>query len=434
MKKYFFILFILFCSSCIAQNPLQTQANKKINLAKTVIYDARQLPIPTQSYFDLGFSHVSAFSVSNPIAIPNNKKYMLWGFINVDMESNWRRELSPFNNDMNRLRREWRTSLDRIDRHYRSPRDRSKFEFMVLDVEAKLHEEQLKAKPPFQKGRTKVATRAIDEYKEEMRKLYNTSLQYAKQNYPYYNQWSSYSDVPIENTWWTIPYYSWQEWTSNPKYLNYITHNIANGKPVETDFAKGLDFFTPSTYYFYSPEVSGEQVSSQYLAYMLFQLEANKAWTNKPIILYHWFAYQGSRENRAFIDETMVRNSVLFAFVSGADGMVLYDDDRDLTNNREYIKRVAVFSDALYELSKYNNYFKDKNTTFFKPENPRDLFVSLKPIVRGIVKDNKMLIVAANPFAKDSQTSDISVVYNNKRINLKLKGKKALLTEIDLIN
>ncbi len=418
--------------SCVAQKPLQTQISKKVRFPKTLIYDARSLPISIQDYFDLGFSHISAFCVPDPVKIPNNRKYLLWGYINVDESSNWRKSYSPFGNNLKNLEREWKRSLDRFEKSYHNFKDKNQIDIIVADYEAKLNEKQLKNNPPFQKGKTRVASKAIDEYKVEMRKLYDIPLKYAKKNYSYYKKWSSYSDVPIENTWWTIPDKTWNDWTTNPTNLNYITHTIVNGKPVETEFSKSLNFYTPSTYYFYSPSVSGEKVSAQYLAYMLFQLEANMAWTKKPVVLYHWFAYQGSRENRELIDETMIRNSVLFAFISGAEGMVLYDDDRNLTNDKRYIDRVAVFSDAIASLSKYNSYFTNSNVTFFKPENARDLFANHKPVIRGIVKDGKMLLVAANPFAREKETTNLTINYLNKRINITLKGKNALLQEINL--
>ena len=128
----------------------------------------------------------------------------------------------------------------------------------------------------------------------------------------------------------------------------------------------------------------------------------------------------------------MVRNSVIFAFMSGADGMVLYDDSRKATSSTEYHKLLQTFIESISELDRYRNYFLDKNVVFFKPDNARDLFVNRKPIVRGIEKNGKLLLAATNPFAKFNEVTIIPIYYKGKNININLLGKGPYLEEIVL--
>lgn len=155
-------------------------------------------------------------------------------------------------------------------------------------------------------------------------------------------------------------------------------------------------------------------------------------WTDKPIYLFYTFKYQGNKEQGTLIDEDVVRNSVIFSFLSGADGMVLYDDSRKATNNPDYHNLIKIFVESISSLDNYREYFDDNNVIFFNPDNPRDLFVDRKPVVRGIEKDGKLLLTATNPFAKENEITNIPVYYKGKYIKIKLKGKETYLNEIAL--
>jgi hypothetical protein len=128
----------------------------------------------------------------------------------------------------------------------------------------------------------------------------------------------------------------------------------------------------------------------------------------------------------------MVRNSVIFAFMSGAEGMVLYDDSRKATSNPDYHNLIKIFVESISSLDNYRSYFEDKNVVFNKPNNARDLFVDKKPVVRGIEKDGRLLLAATNPFAGENEITNIPVYYKGKYINIKLKGKETYLEEVIL--
>jgi hypothetical protein len=439
-KKIFIgilLIFIFAINDTIAQTSKQYRVlltnNKNDLFPKVLIYDAPNLPISYQDYIRLGFDYISSYSLVNSTNVPNRYKYILWtGVASNDAKAKWSTEKSPFVDDISQYAKRWNNRLNYYRKTYSKPNDNGAFGVMILDIEAKKNSAQLEKEPHFRAGGTKNKVRAIDEYKIEMEKLYRYPLEFARKNHGYYTHWSSYSDVPIERNWWGITNKTWHQWTVDASHLNYITNATHRRKSSETKFSEQLDFYSVSTYFFYSPEISGKNTANQYLAYLLFQLEANQAWTEKPIYLYYTFKYQGTRERGTLINADMVRNSVIFAFMSGADGMVLYDDSRKATNNPDYHNLIKVFVESISSLDNYREYFDDKNVTFYKPDNARDLFVDRKPVVRGIEKDGRFLLAATNPFAGENEITNIPVYYKGKYINIKLKGKETYLKEIVL--
>lgn len=431
-------IFVLFPSLIFGQNiddfyHQLTQKNINKNFPKKIVYDGPQLPLNIDEYNRLGFSYVSVYSLVNSREVPNSKKYILWTGVAFDYpNSNWSKSLTPFGNNLNEYEKTWNTNLKSFHEKYSNPKDKSKYGMIVLDIEAKKTADQLKQSPPYQKGRTRSAKEAIADYKIAMADLYNKPLEYAKKKHDNYMLWSSFGDVPIELTWWGIPLTSWSKWTTNPTLLNYTTHKLINGKPYETDFFENLDFLSVSSYYIYNPLFSNKQWASQYLAYMLFQIESNMEWTKKPIYVYHWFKYQGQKERGTLISEDMVKNSVIFAFMSGAEGMVLYDDSRKVTNDKNYHNLIKTFIESISLLNKYNDYFTNGNVSFYRPDTPTNLFINHRPVIRGIKKNNKLLLAVTNPFARKDEITNLSINFEGKLISIRLKGNETYLNEIIL--
>lgn len=436
LKKLLFLVFLLYNvldvtilgQSANLYERIISKTNNQ-NFPKVLIYDAPSLTINYDEYIRLGFDYISSYSLDNPKSVPNKYKYILWtGVASNDANAKWSVERSPFVDDISQYANRWNNRLDYYRKTYYNYNDLNDFGVMVLDVEAKNNNDELEKYPPYRRESSRNKNRAIAEYKTEMEKLYRFPLEFAKSNHNYYKIWSSYSDVPVENNWWGIPNRSWKEWTTDLTHLNYITHSLNRGKAVETEFANNLDVYMVSTYFFYNPLYSNPNTANQYLAYLLFQLEANQAWTNKPIYLYFWFQYQGNKEWGTLISKDMVRNSVIFAFMSGADGMVLYDDSRKMTNDSNYHSLIETFIESISALDKYRSYFTG-NVVFFKPDNARDLFAERKSVVRGIEKNGKLLLAATNPYAKNNEITRIPIFYKGKQINIQLKGDETYLKE-----
>ena len=83
-------------------------------------------------------------------------------------------------------------------------------------------------------------------------------------------------------------------------------------------------------------------------------------------------------------------------------------------------------------MNKYKDYLEDEKVIYFKPDNPRDLFVERKTVIRGIEKKGKLLLAATNPFAKKQEVTNVKLNYKGKGINIKLIGKETYLKEITL--
>lgn len=400
---------------------------------KVLVYDAPQLPISFREYIQLGFDYVSVYSLPNPKSIPNRYKYILWtGVASNDGNGKWATERSPFVDDIQQYPKRWNNRLNYYKEKYYNYSDNSRFGMMVLDIEARKSIKELEKNPPYRRDLVQSKSEAIDDYKTAMERLYRAPLEFAKSNHRYYENWSSYDDIPIVRTWWNIPNMTWKQWISDSSNLNYITNKTIRGKTYETDFAKHLDFYSIGIYYFYSSKYASSNIANQYLAYLLFHLEANQEWTNKPIYIYHYFKFQGETEYGTLIDDTMVRNSVIFAFMSGADGMVLYDDSRKPTTDARYHQLIKIFIESVSSLDKYRSYFTDNNVVFFRPDNARDLFVKRKSVIRGIEKNGKLLLAATNPFADNNEITNIPIYYKGEYINIQLNGKETFLKEIVL--
>lgn len=432
------ILFIIIVSNFIyAQSPnIYSELllnNKNNSFPKVLIYDGPRLPITYLDYLDLGFDFISVYSLEDPINVPNRYKYILWtGISSNDAKAKWSIERSPFVSDKDHYPNRWNSRLNYYKKTYFNPLDNDNIGVIILDIEAKKTNEELEQNPPFRTGGPLNKHAAIEEYKNEMEVLYRYPLELARKNHNYYDKWSSYSDVPVERNWWGIPNKTWIQWTTDASHLNYITNKTKNGKAFDTKFSELIDFHSVSTYFFYSHETTNVNIANQYLAYLLFQLEVNQSWTDKPIFLFYTFKYQGTKERGTYISDDMVSNSIIFAFMSGADGIVLYDDSHKSTNNPKYHYLIKKLVESISSLDVYRDYFSGSDVRFFKPDNARDLFADRKPVVRGIEKNNKLLLAATNPFAKENEITNIPIYYKGKYINIKLKGKETYLKEITL--
>lgn len=426
MNKFLLILILVFFN-CKSQNISYVNELKAIdnsNFPKKLIYDARTLPVEYSALKKFGFDFVSVYSVKDYNKIPDNNKYILWTGIAHDLpNSNWMRNI-PEKNNLPAYENLWRDRLNHYKKDYnKSP---SRVGMIVLDIEARENTLDIN------KRKTTGKSKEIKTYKNNMLGLYEKPVTLLRKNFNNYNLVSSYNDVPIECTWWGISEKTWSDWTTNKNNVSYITHQNQNGKLVETTFSKSLDFYAISSYYFYSEKNAGISISGQYLAYMLFQIEANKAWSSKPIYNYFTFNFQGEKDRNTLISKSMVRNSVIFSFLSGLDGMFLYDDNKKPTNDPKYHELIKTFINTVSELNKYKTYFEDQNAFYFKPQNPRDLFVNQEVVVRGIEKNGKLLLALANPYAKENEIKTHKINYKNKAITVKLKGAEAYLEEIQL--
>ena len=436
-KKLIFLFFFTY----ISMNGVNAQTvsfyqelllkNSNNLFPKDLIYDAPNLPISYKDFRRLGFDYISVYSLDNPRIVPNRFKYLLWtGVASNDANAKWHTEKNPFADDIKQYPKRWNARLNAYKTKFNNPYDKDPFGLMILDIEAKKGLVQLEKNPPFRPGGTKNKKKAISDYKIAMEKLYRYPLNFAKSHHSFFNKWSSYSDVPIEGNYPGFANKSWNDWITKTSHLNYITHRTTSGKVEETEFANQLDFYSVSNYFSKIRTSPQFNIENHYLAYTIFQIEVNQAWTGKPIYLYFYFKYQGTNGKDVLINDNMVKNSVIFAFMSGVQGIVLYDDSRKPTNDPNYHNLIKTFVESISILDNYRDYFSGENVVFYKPTNAQNLFVEKKPIVRGIEKNGKVLFAATNPFARENEITRLPINYKGKTIYIQLKGTETKLLEI----
>lgn len=267
----------------------------------------------------------------------------------------------------------------------------------------------------------------IEQYKKSLQELYATAVNFGK-NGPLNpsTQVSSYADTPIWNTFTNIQGYTWAQWKQNPAVVNYLTYNFGQNQ-VGGSFYNALDFLTPSAYYYYDYP---HPFASEYLSYLLFQIEANRAWSTKDNIVFVWMKYSFNQEYKGkFIKPWMAEATAIFPFFAGAKGLWLWDD---FTGQNQNYSTYEYFLKGLYRLS----LFKDMFTGSYErveETSARDYNENKKPIWRGVVKGSNILVAAHNPYAKtEDELVTVLVTYKNWSKVIQLKGYEVFLCQYDL--
>jgi len=267
----------------------------------------------------------------------------------------------------------------------------------------------------------------VQKYERDMMLLYNTPLKYAKKgiaSHSYTTKLSSYNDGPISTTWYKIYNHSWAQWQTDTSLVSYLRKDTALQVSANAPFYNNCDFISPDCYLF------GDYPEN--LAFSLFQIEVNKQWSNKDIVLWEWLRYPNGNPIRKTTAEALA----IFPLMSGANGMWLWDaysslvapstaaDTTPLGNYDHYIK-------GLYRLSIFSNYFTGVYSIYI-PQTAHYLFVNQKPVWRAVVKGNNILIGAQNPYALDTDTTYLPVSYGAWSNTIALIGKQIFLCDFSL--
>lgn len=435
MLRLLFLFAIIF-SAC-AQTPqvksiaTTTVSNQdKINwwedktdfsLPFTVVYGGAK--IPSSDILQKGFSHIAFGSDMGTYRqeIPVSRRAFLWtGIAYHDRESPWAKDKSPWGNDLNFLKNKWSQKLKKRASLYGEKDDLLRVDLVALDIEADLKNEKIlslknRATTPM-KTRQSSNKAFIKSYEQAMSDLYNEPLLFLKENVQNVNKIGSYGDVPIARTWHEIDDYSWSEWQNNSQLTDYLG--------TQSSFANGLNTLTPSAYFFYE--------KGQNLAYCLFQIEANAAWSEKQQILFLSPRYVGKGIYGKPLATNLAEAMAIFPFFSGAEGIWFWETSKDRKELSENIEPVyRSFHTGLHRLSAYSDFFTG-NFTRIIPDSAHKLFIEKKVIWRGIEKDNKILVVAQNPYAKPQEKTSLSIEYKYLKTELQLTGQQIIFQVFDL--
>ncbi|GAB4017669.1 hypothetical protein GCM10028808_49730 [Spirosoma migulaei] len=266
-------------------------------------------------------------------------------------------------------------------------------------------------------------------YKKAMRNLYAEGLRYVRQHADLTGiSVSSYADTPVLNTYLNVPTFTWTDWTTNLSRTNYMVQDSL-GRGIGGPYYDQLDALSPSAYYYYDYP---NPLAKDYLAYLLFQIEVNRAWSTKPVVPWVWLRYHDSSSSFPnFIQPFMAEATAIFPFFSGASGLWLWENPTLTGTRTDTYAAYEYFTHGLYRLSHFADMFQG-NYELVIETSARDLMDKQLPVWRGVAKENKILIAAQNPYAADGVKTSLTVRYKTWQQTIELTGREVYLCRFDI--
>lgn len=415
-------------------NAIGWQKFPEFRLPFPVVYGGPRLNEPALEPLRHGFSHLTVVRPDEgPQMTPARQAIEFYGLA-YGLNQPWETLESPWGNDLNAYRAKWDQWLrDHSAGQNAAGKWVPGFTVLMVDIERVLETDAqiLRLKTNTQTPadlRQLPDAQFLERYKRDMTTLYADAVRYLRERADFSNvRVTSYSDVPIRNTYLNVVGNTWQDWSTNVARTSFLFRDPATGQPGGP-FAEQLDFLQPSGYYYYDYP---SPLAPDYLAYLLFQVEANRAWSQKPVWPIVWMRYHdccGSHPK--FIQPFMAEATAIFPFFSGARGLWLWE----VPNFRDAERPMAAyehFIHGLYRLSKFSEMFEGTYELVIATP-ARDLMDKHLPVWRGVFKANKLLIAAQNPYAADGAQTTVEVSYKNWSTTITLTGREVYLCQYDL--
>ncbi len=443
------LTFSLFCSPLLAQtgcaDPVAVAVVSQPNQIEWAKFPAFSLPFPIvyggprfgdKQALPLtrGFTQLVQIQADEYGAVVKaNQRAVEYSGLATGLGKPWETIKSPWNNDLTAYRQKWKQWLSDIAGGQTNAAGKYIFQGgrLGVDIERILTSDtqilSLKTNSTIPTHYQKLSDADfLTAYKLAIRNLYAESVRYLRQQADLSTvSVGSYGDVPIRNTYLNIIANSWADWTTNLSRVDYLAKDSTQQR-VGGAFFDQLDLQTPSAYYSYDYP-SG--LAPDYLAYALFQVEANRAWSNKPVVPYVWLRYNDG--SYTFIRPFMAEATAIFLPMSGAAGLWLWEDPGVERTRSENYAVYESFIQGLYRLSRFADMFQ--GTYELVIETPaRDLMTNRLPVWRGIVNGTNILIAAHNPYATETSTTQLTVRYKTWQRTLTLTGREVQLCRYDL--
>lgn len=392
--------------------------------------DSLQLPLKH------GFSHLANFTPVD-MNLPQKNRAILWGGTASLQGQPWYEIESPWANDLHKYQEKWKRELREMAEIFMETQGKMmpNLDILMLDVEREIPTDAairfLKADTTLPIQYRKLSDINFTErYKKDLANIYAEPIKYLKNNgIPNTTQFASYSDAPIKNVEFPLNY-TWQEWQTSDKVLNYYMIDSVN-KKVGGEFYNQNNILAPSAYFCYEYGAIKEYPN---IAYQLFQVEANIARSNKDIMLFEWLSYNKCQTNSNYgynqpIKKHLIEAQAILPFFSGAKGVWLWENpiNPDSLNYSRYESYV----NSLYRLSQFKDFFMG-NYRLIIPKSAYQHFQDRDPVWRGVLKGNEILIAAINEFANDNETTDLVVSYGGWLQKIQLKGKETFLCKFQI--
>lgn len=383
-----------------------------------------------------GFSHIGYYEGQDPDLEPKNRAWIWYGVASPSANQPWETIRSPWNNNTDLYKSHFRNGINAVADNFHSTFRSGvpNVDLMIFDIERNIRSNDsilvLKNHPLTPQQYKSLDNQSfILQYKKDMQNLYAEPFKQMRSvGIPQTMKLGSYADPPIPTTYINYPSLSWREWTTATSQINYLNYDFSKNA-LGGEFHNQQDFWGPTAYYFFDYP---SPLAVDYLSFLLFQVEINRAWSNKPIIPFVSvrFFYNPSLKDK-FIRPYMAEATAIFPFFSGASGLWLWDDP--LNHNRdENFGLYEHFINGLHRLSLHKNMFEG-NYELVIPTPARDYNDTQKPIWRGVFKENNLLVAAHNPYAKsENDVVTVPIAYKNWQGSVTLKGYEVFLCKFDL--
>ena len=405
-------------------NSIEWNKFPQFDLPFKIIYSGPRFGDTQSQPLKHGFSHIAAYSGSEPGSIPVKNRAVLWyGVATNAGQQPWADNVlrSPWGNDTTAYRNYWDNYASTVEA-----------DIVSLDIERFQREDRdiltLKNNPQIpQQYRNLSDSDFLSTYKRDLRWWHAEAVKRLKSKINPATLISAYSDVPVRNTWLNITSNSWQDWTTNLARTHYL--NQDNAGKVGGVYQNELTILSPSPYYYYGYD---NPFGKDYLSYLLFHIEVNRAWSDKPIVPFVWLRIHDSYDpNTPMITPFMAEATAIFPFFSGAAGLWLWENPFSPVSRQENYAAYEHFIYGLYRLSAFKDMFEGAHQLVI-PQSARDHMELQNPVWRGVVKGNEIVIAAQNPYAADNAETIINVFHNNWHRTITLKGKEVFLCKFDL--
>ncbi|GAB4024060.1 hypothetical protein GCM10028773_44690 [Spirosoma koreense] len=404
-----------------------------------VIYGGPRFGDTQASPLRHGFSHLVDVQANELGSLVQSKQRAIvyYGFA-TGLNQPWETIESPWGNDLNAYYAKWDGFLASISGGQKTaaglyvlPGSR-----LVIDVE-RFQETDTRILRLKQDTRVPDTYRNLPDadfiaaYKRDIRTLYAEGARYMRQHADLTNvSLSSYADTPILNTYLNVPTFSWADWQTNLGLVNYLVKD-QTGSGIGGPYYEQLDALSPSAYYYYDyPNV----LAKDYLSYLLFQVEVNRAWSNKPVVPWVWMRYHDSSNSALqFIQPFMAEATAIFPFFSGAAGLWLWENPTLGPDRNDVYAAYEHFTHGLYRLSQFADMFQGSYELVIET-SARDLMDRQLPVWRGVVNKTNILVAAQNPYAADGQKTSLTVRYKSWQQTIELTGRDVYLCRFDMGN
>ena len=401
-----------------------------------VIYGGPRFSDTQASPLKHGFSHLVEVKAGEGPLVPNNQRALVYYGFATGLNQPWETLESPWSNDMNAYYAKWDAFLSTVSYGQKNAAGQYILPYsrLVLDIE-RIQETDSRILKLKQNTLIPDTYRNLSDadfvaaYKKDMRNLYAEGMRYVRQHTDLTGvSVSGYSDTPVLNNYLNVPTFLWPDWTSNIARTNYLVRDPAANR-IGGPYYDQLDALSPSAYYYYDYP---NPLAQDYLAYLLFQVEVQRAWSSKPVVPWVWLRYHDSSSSAdGFIQPFMAEATAIFPFFSGASGLWVWDNPYLAQTRTDIYAAYEHFTHGLYRLSRFADMFQG-NYELVINTPARDLMDQQLPVWRGVVKDNKILIAAQNPYAAEGQKTKLTVRYKGWQQPIELTGREVYLCRFDM--